>query len=118
MIRQSMRSRLLAGFFFCCIFAVSCPPLMGAVAAEQQAAVDAPVDYVKREVRIAMRDGVTLHTVIYRPVNSVTGTSLPILLARTPYGCNPYGEEKRSQVMYNPYLVRSGYIVVDRKSVV
>jgi hypothetical protein len=40
--------------------------------------------FVRSEVMIPMRDGVRLHTQIYTPLRS-TG-SLPILLARTPYG--------------------------------
>src|SRR5437762_13670678 len=39
-------------------------------------------DYVRREVMIAMRDGVKLHTVILTPRGA---KSAPILLTRTPY---------------------------------
>src|SRR4051812_27315981 len=42
-------------------------------------------DYVKRDVMIAMRDGVKLHTVILVP-KSAKGA--PILLTRTPYNAN------------------------------
>ena len=42
-------------------------------------------DYVRREVMIAMRDGVKLHTVILVPKGA---RSAPILLTRTPYDAN------------------------------
>jgi len=44
--------------------------------------VTASFDYVKREVMIAMRDGVKLHTVIIVPKGAERA---PILLTRTPY---------------------------------
>ena len=47
--------------------------------------------YTKREVDIAMRDGIKLHTVIYSP--KVTQGPLPILFTRTPYSAGPYGPE-------------------------
>ena len=42
-------------------------------------------DYVKRDVMIAMRDGVKLHTVILVPKGA---RRAPILLTRTPYNAN------------------------------
>ncbi|HUS12787.1 MAG TPA: CocE/NonD family hydrolase [Pyrinomonadaceae bacterium] len=42
-------------------------------------------DYVRREVMIAMRDGVKLHTVILVPKGA---RNAPILLTRTPYDAN------------------------------
>ena len=39
----------------------------------------------KREVMIAMRDGVKLHTEIYTPKNA-KAPLLPLLFERTPYG--------------------------------
>ena len=47
--------------------------------------------YKKREIMIPMRDGTRLYTAIYEPLNH-KGSS-PILMARTPYGCRPYGKE-------------------------
>jgi putative CocE/NonD family hydrolase len=41
---------------------------------------------------IPMRDGVKLFTAIYIPKNT-TG-KYPVLMVRTPYSCNPYGEDK------------------------
>ncbi|MDB5249058.1 MAG: CocE/NonD family hydrolase [Segetibacter sp.] len=51
------------------------------------------VQYTKIERMIAMRDGVKLFTAIYIPKNS--SVKIPILLERTPYSCNPYGEDKQ-----------------------
>ncbi|HLI78189.1 MAG TPA: CocE/NonD family hydrolase, partial [Acidobacteriaceae bacterium] len=45
--------------------------------------------YTREEVMIPVRDGVKLHTVIYRPQGSAkTGDPLPFLMQRTPYGVN------------------------------
>ena len=46
--------------------------------------------YTKREVMIPMRDGVKLYTAIYEPKDN--GERHPILMMRTPYSCEPYGE--------------------------
>jgi hypothetical protein len=45
---------------------------------------------VKREVRIAMRDGAQLFTSIYVPRD--TSRAYPIMMSRTPYGVAPYGD--------------------------
>lgn len=49
-------------------------------------------EYTKQERMITMRDGVKLYTAIYTPKDDTT--SYPILINRTPYSCNPYGETK------------------------
>ncbi len=43
-------------------------------------------NYTKREVRIPMRDGVSLFTVVYTPKEP---GQYPILLRRTPYNLKP-----------------------------
>ena len=48
-------------------------------------------NYTKREVMIPMRDGVKLFTAIYEPKDK-SGRH-PILMERTPYSCEPYGEK-------------------------
>ena len=53
--------------------------------------------YTKSEVRIAMRDGTTLFTAIYAPIDR--SEAYPILISRTPYSCQPYGEDR-----YNPRI--------------
>ena len=54
--------------------------------------------YVKREVKIEMRDGVKLHTTIYQPVDC--GEGRPVIMRRTPYSCSPYGEEFRTRDLF------------------
>lgn len=67
--------------------------------------------YSKTEVRIPMPDRRTLFTAIYTPRDR--SKSYPIMLKRTPYGCQPYGEDR-----YNPRIGPSavmedeGYIFV------
>lgn len=47
-------------------------------------------NYDKQEIRIEVRDGVRLFTAIYTPKEE---GNYPIMLKRTPYSLNPYGEE-------------------------
>ncbi|MBK5192869.1 MAG: CocE/NonD family hydrolase [Flavobacteriaceae bacterium] len=68
-------------------------------------------NYDKQEVYITMRDGVKLHTTIYSPKD--TSKKYPILLQRTPYSSNPYGEDQfRSKIGPNEYLMKQGNIIV------
>ena len=59
-----------------------------APSADQIAEVKAK--YVKREVRIPMRDGAQLFTSVYVPRD--TTRSYPIMMSRTPYSVAPYGD--------------------------
>ncbi|HEX4154853.1 MAG TPA: CocE/NonD family hydrolase [Acidobacteriaceae bacterium] len=67
--------------------------------------------YIRSEVMIPVRDGVTLHTVILRPEGSETsGAPLPFLMTRTPYGV---ARELPEMVeISKPELATSGYIFV------
>ncbi|HPW17729.1 MAG TPA: CocE/NonD family hydrolase [Candidatus Aminicenantes bacterium] len=66
-------------------------------------------NYVKREYRVPMRDGVKLFTSVYVPKDA--GRTYPIMIQRTPYSVAPYGEDK-----YKPLLgpsemfAREGFI--------
>ncbi len=78
-------------------------------------------DHERREVMIAMRDGVKLHTVILVPRSATKAKPAPILLTRTPYsadeltthaqsshlGPNLYGYDNATDV-----IVDGGYIRV------
>jgi putative CocE/NonD family hydrolase len=64
-------------------------------------------NYEKREVQIAMRDGVKLFTSIYTP--SDNSGSYPIMLLRTPYSVRPYGEH-----LYKQYLGPSQFFAEDK----
>ena len=67
--------------------------------------------YDKREVKIMMRDGVKLHTVIYEPKDR--SVKHPILMERTCYSSAPYGEEYfwLERFTFNEF-VRHNYIIV------
>ncbi|TCI92691.1 CocE/NonD family hydrolase [Tenacibaculum sp. M341] len=68
-------------------------------------------NYTKKEVKIAMRDGVKLHATIYTPKD--TTKTYPILLQRTPYSCKPYGEgEFKEKIGPNIHLMKEGNIIV------
>ncbi len=67
--------------------------------------------YSKTEVRIPMRDGKQLHTVIYAPRDQ--SQTYPIMLVRTPYSCQPYGPNTYPQkIGPSKYLERDGFIFV------
>ncbi len=67
--------------------------------------------YNKKEVTITMRDGVKLFTTVYSPKDK--STTYPILLLRTPYSCQPYGEDKfKESIGPNIHLMKEGYIIV------
>ncbi len=68
--------------------------------------------YTKAEYRIPMRDGVTLFTIVYSPVDQ--SKKYPILFNRTPYNVAPYGKEMKfnfSRGLSSAFL-REGYIFV------
>jgi len=67
-------------------------------------------DYDRQDVMIPVRDGVQLHAVILRPAGSQTGSALPFLMQRTPYGVDEYTSERVNQS--KPELAASGYIFV------
>jgi putative CocE/NonD family hydrolase len=70
-------------------------------------------EYVRSVVMIPMRDGVTLHTVILRPVGSdKDGAGLPFLMTRTPYGVDGYTDV--AVKLGKPELATSGYIFVEQ----
>jgi putative CocE/NonD family hydrolase len=65
--------------------------------------------YTKIERMIPMRDGVKLFTAIYIPKDR--REKYPILLNRTPYTVNPYGEDRyRAALGPSQAFVREGYI--------
>jgi len=70
-------------------------------------------NYTKKEVYIAMRDGVKLFTAIYIPKDPTE--KHPILMMRTPYSCAPYGEQNFSASLWLRhwrYYARENYIMV------
>ena len=70
-------------------------------------------NYTKKEVSIPMRDGVKLFTSIYIPKS--TSEKHPILMTRTPYSCQPYGDENYNSIYWSSFLkkyVKEEYILV------
>ena len=68
-------------------------------------------DFNKTETYITMRDGTKLFTAIYAPKD--TSQKYPILFSRTPYSCQPYGEDQfRSAIGPSETMMKEGYIVV------
>src|SRR4051812_12396567 len=68
------------------------PPLAPEIPAEFVPPTQA-ADYERREVMVAMRDGVKLHTVILVPRGA---HRLPIILTRTPYNASKRAERSVS----------------------
>jgi putative CocE/NonD family hydrolase len=69
-------------------------------------------NYTKMETRITMRDGVKLFTSVYMPKD--VAQDHPILITRTPYSCEPYGEGTWRD-FWNTYMktyFREGYVMV------
>lgn len=70
-------------------------------------------NFTKKEVYIAMRDGVKLFTSIYIPKDVSKTKKYPFIMQRTCYSVAPYGEtEYRSFLGPNKYLMNDKYIFV------
>ncbi|REH54593.1 hypothetical protein C7448_102115 [Tenacibaculum gallaicum] len=105
-----MKKNLLLLFILAISFA-SCTKKTTAKKAEKTENTYVKEHYTKKEVKITMRDGVKLHATIYSPKD--TSKTYPILLQRTPYSCQPYGEDKfRRKIGPNPVLMKEGNIIV------
>jgi putative CocE/NonD family hydrolase len=91
--------------FFVCL----CLTLASAAPAQEK--FDVKANYVKREHRIQMRDGVKLFTAVYTPKDA--SRKYPIMLLRTPYTVSPYGEDKYKELLGpSAHFMREGYIFV------
>ena len=69
-------------------------------------------NYVKHTSMIPMRDGVKLYTAIYVPTDSTVRH--PIIMMRTPYGCDPYDEKEISSGLWSldEWYAANHYIIV------
>ena len=65
--------------------------------------------FTRRDVRIPMRDGVTLFTVVLTPKRTVG--AVPILMSRTPYGTDGWGGTQGIAVGFRE-LIADGYVFV------
>src|SRR5262245_3250993 len=76
----------------------------------KQSRINARERYLKSEHQIPMRDGKKLYTIVYAPRD--TSQNYPILMQRSPYGSQPYGEAYRASLGPSPALMDEGYIFV------
>ena len=65
--------------------------------------------FVRREVRVPMRDGVELFTVVLVP--RTARAALPVLMSRTPYGTDGWGGTLDITVAFRE-LIADGYVFV------
>src|SRR5689334_16713080 len=99
-IMRSVRSVRLAG-----VLAL----LSIAAAATSGAQIEAT--YTKTEVRVPMRDGTQLFTVVYAPRD--TTRRYPIMMTRTPYSVGPYGPDAYPRALGpSPRFSDEGFIFV------
>jgi putative CocE/NonD family hydrolase len=92
---------------FYCVLIV----LQSCAQSSQNNAANTRDNYVKKEFRITMRDGVRLFTSVYLPKD--TTQLYPILLQRTPYSVAPYGEsDYKRRLGPNPLFATEKYIYV------
>ncbi len=84
--------------------------LLAPAGARQATRVNARERYLKSEQQIPMRDGKKLYTIVYAPRD--TSQNYPILMQRSPYGAQPYGEAYRASLGPSPALMDEGYIFV------
>lgn len=66
--------------------------------------------FTRQEVRVPMRDGVKLFTVVLTPRHASDGP-LPMILSRTPYGTSDWGGTSGIETGFGE-LMRDGYIFV------
>lgn len=104
---NSKMKKVFTEVFALVIFALAsaCPAFAGIDAAWVKE------NYTKREVKITMRDGVQLHTIIYEPVDK--SVKHPAIMTRTCYGVAPYGEAyaRLESPTYSTYT-EAGYIFI------
>jgi len=68
-------------------------------------------NFIKKEFRITMRDGVKLFTSVYIPKD--TSEQYPFLMVRTPYSVAPYGENNYTRRLHpNALLAHEKFIFV------
>ena len=72
--------------------------------------------YAKRELRIAMRDGARLFTVLYVPRDASAARRYPIVLQRTPFSAAPYGSTAYATTLApDAFMLRDQYIFVTQE---
>jgi putative CocE/NonD family hydrolase len=83
------------------------------LAAQDSDAAFIKANYSKHIYRVAMRDGVKLHTIVYVPKDAAPDHAYPMIMERTCYAIAPYGaDEYPSALGPNPFMMRDKYIMV------
>ena len=85
--------------------------LAAPLAAQAAPAPALPAGYTRWEAMIPMRDGVRLHTVFVARAD--TTVPAPILMERTPYGTEGWGDGPRWATAYDAFLP-NGYVFVQQ----
>ena len=76
----------------------------------KQTRINVKERYHKTEHQVPMRDGKKLYTIVYAPKD--TSQNYPILMQRSPYSSQPYGEAYRTSLGPSPAFMEEGYIFV------
>jgi putative CocE/NonD family hydrolase len=100
-LRSSLATAQLIFFLTVCF-------LVSNVAVAQQQPIQQ--QYSKRSVRISMRDGKKLFTTIYQPRDR--SKKYPIMINRTPYSTQPYGDQYARRIAPSKLMQDEGYIFV------
>ena len=96
-------------FFLLVTVIVSCRNIAPKVANAEVSETYVEDNYTKKEVDITMRDGINLHTTIYSPKD--TSKEYPIIMQRTPYSSQPYGEGNfKTKIAPNIHMMQDGYM--------
>ncbi|QRR03408.1 CocE/NonD family hydrolase [Dyadobacter sandarakinus] len=70
-------------------------------------------NYTKAEYDIPVRDGIKLHTIVYKPKDASSEKKYPFLMQRTCYSVAPYGADKYPpRLGPSPALMRDKFIFV------
>ncbi len=70
-------------------------------------------NYTKHIYRVAMRDGVKLHTIVYTPKDAAPDRAYPMIMERTCYSIAPYGAQDYPAALGpNRFMMRDKYIMV------
>ena len=92
------------------LIGLTCSLIVVPLRAQQSPRTDFTPLLDKTDAMIPMRDGVRLHTEIYRPKKNTE--ALPFLLERTPYGTRDDDHGYAGMLNYYKELIADGYIIV------
>lgn len=92
------------------------PSAIGLAAQTEPESTYVRTHYRKQVVRIPMRDGARLLTIVYSPRDAGAAHRYPLLLARTPFSIAPYDTAVLpTAIAPDPIMLRDGYIFVQQE---